>query len=80
MFMDCSRWQGTFGKVIARIKVTDINGQRITLGRSVKRNLGKLIGTLPLFIGMFWILFDKRKQALHDKFARTVVIQRTDGF
>jgi uncharacterized RDD family membrane protein YckC len=30
---------------------------------------------LPLFIGLIWVAFDKKKQSWHDKLAGTVVVR-----
>ena len=35
-----------------------------------------VIRLAPLLLGVVWIAFDERKQAWHDKMARTVVIHR----
>lgn len=72
--MDCTNWQGTLGKKLMEIKVTDENGFKLNFVESVKRNFGKLISVIPLFIGVLWVFFDKRKRTLHDKMAKTVLL------
>ena len=32
--------------------------------------------TIPLFMGLVWVAFDKRKQGWHDKLAGTVVVRK----
>ncbi len=39
------------------------------------RYLGYYISMLPLFLGIFWVGWDKRKQGWHDKIAGTLVIK-----
>lgn len=74
-FMDTSSWQGTLGKKIVGIKVSDSYGNRINFVQSMKRNFSKMLSVIPLFIGIFWIFFDKQKRCWHDKIAKTVIIE-----
>jgi uncharacterized RDD family membrane protein YckC len=41
---------------------------------AVIRGLGFLLSEITL-VGFVWILFDRKKQGIHDKFAHTMVIQ-----
>ena len=75
VFMECSVRQGTFGKSILKVKVCDVEGLRITLGRSFLRNSCKILGFLSLGIGFFVGFFDRKQQCWHDKLARTLVIK-----
>ena len=74
--MDCSREQGSFGKQLVGIKVVDFQGERLTIKKSILRNLGKILSKLALFIGFIWILFDKNKQGWHDKIGKTYVVTK----
>ncbi len=74
-FMDCSSFQGTLGKYIMKIRVADYEGNPISLKQSTIRNFSKFISIVPLFIGVFWILFDKKHRAWHDKIAKTIIIE-----
>ncbi len=69
---EASNWQGTPGKRLLKIKVTDITGQRITIKRSAIRFFSKIIST-QLLIGYIMILFTKQRQGLHDFIAKTLV-------
>ncbi len=73
MVMECSAKQGTFGKQILRIKVCDMQGERISLARSVGRNLLKIVSVLPFFIGYLFSFFNKQQQCMHDMLAGTLV-------
>ncbi|MHB1178834.1 MAG: RDD family protein [Daejeonella sp.] len=75
MVMEASAKQGTYGKILMGVKVSDETGLPITLGRSVIRNLSKLICVITLGLGYAYGFFDKRQQCLHDKIAGTVVIK-----
>lgn len=72
--LEASRWQATLGKRIVGIRVADREGQPIGLGRALARNLGKLVSILPYGIGVWWMLFNVRRQTLHDRIAGTIVI------
>lgn len=73
--MESSKFQGTIGKLVLGIKVTDVNGERITFSKALLRNLSKIISGAILMIGYLMILFDSKKQGLHDKIADTYVVK-----
>lgn len=73
--MHASKWQGTLGKMIVGIKVTDINGQRISFGRSLGRFLATILSGV-LYIGYIIAAFTEKKQSLHDLIAGTVVVYK----
>lgn len=58
--------QGTWGKQILGIKVTDLHGRRISTGQAVGRFFAKIISNLTCGIGYLLPLFTDRKQTLHD--------------
>ncbi len=70
---DCSSVRGTFGKQMMNIQVTDKKGRRISLKKSIARNLFKIISYTIAGFGFLNILFDKKKQGWHDRFANTLV-------
>ena len=35
---------------------------------------------LPIYLGFAWIAIDKRKQGLHDKLAKTLVLYQADDY
>lgn len=73
--MECSPLQATLGKLALGIRVTDEQGRRIDLGRSLGRQFGKILSTLTLFIGFIMAAFTKKKQALHDILAGCLVVK-----
>ncbi len=72
---EASTRQGTYGKFLMGIKVTDESGLPISLGQSLIRNLSKLICVATLGLGYAFGFFDKRQQCIHDKIASTLVIK-----
>ena len=74
--MEGSYRQGTFGKSIMGIKVVDENGNRLTLKKSISRNVCKLLSYGVLLLVFIWILFDDKKQGWHDKINKTFVVNK----
>lgn len=70
---ECSAMQGTFGKRLLGLRVTDKDGKRLTFGRSVWRNFAKFFSAIPLGLGFLWVVWSKQKQAWHDSLAKTFV-------
>jgi len=72
-FMLSSPYQATLGKMIFGMKVTDLNGNRISFARATGRHFAKWLSTLILWIGFIMVGFTDRKQGLHDMLAGTLV-------
>lgn len=74
---EASKWQATPGKLALRLRVTDLNGHRISIGRSAARNVVRLMslvfGLIPIvcYLAVAWT---QRKQGLHDMMASTFVL------
>jgi uncharacterized RDD family membrane protein YckC len=66
--------QATPGKMALGIKVTDMDGNRVSFGRAVGRYFGKILSWMIIGIGMLMIVFTEKKQGLHDIMAGTLVI------
>lgn len=72
-WMESSSRQATLGKMIFNMKVTDLNGNRISFARASGRHFAKYLSGLILGIGYIMAGFTDRKQALHDMIAGTLV-------
>ena len=72
--MECSVKQATFGKQILRIQVCDLEGKRISPGRSVARNLCKVFSLITV-AGYLLSFFNKKQQCLHDVICDTLVMK-----
>jgi uncharacterized RDD family membrane protein YckC len=72
--MESSKKQATLGKAAVGIIVTDQNFNRISFGRATARYFSKWISGLILDLGYIIAAFTRKKQALHDFIAETVVI------
>ena len=73
--MESSAKQATHGKRILKIRVCDMQGNRLTSTHAAGRNLAKVLSILTLCIGYLYIFFNKQQQALHDVVAGTLVIK-----
>jgi len=67
----------TFGKMAVRIRVVNEDGTPLDYRKAFLRWLGYFLCDLTFNIGYIWAAFDARKQGLHDKVCRTLVL-RTD--
>ena len=65
----------TVGKKILRIKVVDENYNVLTFRKALIRELSKIFSELIYYIGFLWVLIDKKKQAWHDKIAKTFSVK-----
>jgi uncharacterized RDD family membrane protein YckC len=74
--MESSHYQATFGKIALGIKVVNHNGQRLTFQKALLRNVSKIISSILFGIGFIMIVFDSRKQGLHDKIADTFTVEQ----
>ena len=72
-FMESSSYQATLGKMIFGMKVTDLNGNRISFERATGRHFAKWLSAMVLGIGYIMVGFTERKQGLHDLLAGTLV-------
>ncbi len=72
--MESSAKGATLGKMVLGIRVTDLNGNRVSFGRATGRYFAKIISSLVLMIGYIIAGFTDRKQALHDIIAGCLVI------
>lgn len=73
-FCESSAWQATIGKLALGIRVTDLQGARISFPRALGRYAGKYLSALILCIGFLMVAFTRRKQGLHDMLANTLVL------
>lgn len=66
----------TLGKKVMGIRVVDEKGQKPSYFTFFLREIiGKFVSAIILLIGYFMILWDSKKQGLHDKIASTYVVK-----
>jgi uncharacterized RDD family membrane protein YckC len=76
-YLESGEKQGTWGKQMVGLYVTDLLGNPITFGRASGRFFAKIVtGMIPLGIGYIMAGFTERRQALHDMIASCLVLRR----
>ena len=73
---ESSAWQATPGKYLLRLRVTTLDGQRVTFGQALLRNVAKILSLIPLGFGFLMIGITLKNQCLHDKIAKTLIMKR----
>lgn len=71
---ESSTWQATVGKRLLKLKVTDMDGQRISFGKATGRYFGQILSGMICGIGYIMVAFTEKKQGLHDMLAGTLVV------
>jgi uncharacterized RDD family membrane protein YckC len=69
--LESSGWQATLGKRLVGLVVTDLGGHQISFGRATGRYFSKVT-----IIGLLFVPFSARRQALQDMMANTLVVRR----
>ena len=65
----------TIGKRALGIRVYDFRaGGPIGTSRGILRYFARILSTIPLLLGYFWMLWDDESQTWHDKIAGSVVV------
>jgi uncharacterized RDD family membrane protein YckC len=72
--LESSPKQATVGKFTLGLKVTDLRGKRISFWHANARYFARVLSAVPLLLGFLLIQFTRRRQALHDYAARTLVM------
>jgi uncharacterized RDD family membrane protein YckC len=72
---ESSRHQATLGKRLLGIHVVRLTGDELSFGRAVWRTIVKILGLYTLCVGWLISLFNRKRQALHDLAAGTVVVR-----
>ena len=65
----------TFIRTAFFISIFAIFGVAATFGQATGRYFGKILSTVILFIGYLMMIWDEKKQTLHDKMANTLVVK-----
>ena len=67
----------TLGKMALKIKVvSEETGENLTYGNAILRELvGKIVSGIVIGLGYFWMLWDDKRQAWHDKIGRSLVVK-----
>lgn len=64
------------GKLLYKAHIVDATSYKeATLKQYIIRYCGYYISLLPLGLGFWWVIWDKKKQSWHDKMAHTIVVK-----
>jgi len=75
--LESSERQATIGKSVMSLRVTNLEGKRLSFGHAAGRFFAKIVsGMVPLAIGYIMAALTEKKQALHDLIAGTLVLKR----
>lgn len=74
--MEGSSLQATLGKMALGIKVTSLAGSRLNFLHATGRTFAQLLSAAILYVGFLMAGFTKRRQALHDLVAGTLVVRK----
>ena len=68
----------TLGKMLFKCQVVDVKTfKKVSLKQGLIRFIMIPFSILPLLIGLFMINWNSKRQALHDKVAKTIVVYKT---
>ena len=70
--------QATVGQKALKIKVVDVNGNKISFGQASGRFFGNILNFLTLFIGYFMFFFNDKQQCLHDYVSSCMVVKERE--
>ena len=73
--LESSTRQASLGKMALGLRVTDLEGRRLSFARASGRYFASILSKLVLGIGFLMIAFTERKQGLHDMLAGTLVVR-----
>ena len=71
---EMSSWRGSVGKRVLKLEVRAEDSDINPLKRTLIRNFLKILSISLLFYGFLMASFDRRRQTLHDKISRSIVV------
>jgi uncharacterized RDD family membrane protein YckC len=74
--LDASAKQGTWGKQIVGLRVTDLDGRRLSIGRAIGRFFARYLTICTCGIGYLLPLFTQKRQTLHDLICGCIVVNK----
>jgi uncharacterized RDD family membrane protein YckC len=69
----------TVGGILFNLKIVRSDGRPVDWPTSIVRALSCFLSLVVAGLGFIWIVFDKDRQAWHDKIAGTLVVRTTKG-
>lgn len=72
---DSNASQATPGKRLFKLKIIDLNGNKMSIARALFRSLAVFISIVPIGLGIWYISTDPKKQGWHDLISGSYVIK-----
>lgn len=69
----------TIGKMMTGIRVRRKDGGKISMVTAFLRHIGRIISAIIFMLGFLLAFIDGKRQALHDKIANTMVLNKGTG-
>lgn len=74
--MESSNMQGTFGKMAMGLKVTDMEGRKVSFTKATARYFLRWVSSFLFGLGYLFPFFTEKRQALHDLLSGCLVIEK----
>jgi len=74
ILLEMSSWRGSVGKKVLKLEVHAEDSDIDPLKRTLIRNFLKILSISLLFFGFLMASFDRRRQTLHDKISKSIVV------
>jgi uncharacterized RDD family membrane protein YckC len=72
---EASSRRASLGKRVLGLSVVSEEGEQLSFTQASIRYFSKILSVLILFLGYFMMLFSHKKQTLHDKIAKSLVLK-----
>jgi uncharacterized RDD family membrane protein YckC len=66
----------TPGMMLMKIKIANYEGGNISILQALLRVFAWIMAAIPLLIGFIPVFFSKKRQGLHDRLVKTIVIRK----
>jgi uncharacterized RDD family membrane protein YckC len=70
---ESSNLKATPGKLIFKLKVLSVHGNKLNFTQAFKRNICKILSASILFIGYLSMIFNPKKKTWHDQITNTII-------
>lgn len=66
----------TLGMILLKMRIANLDGKRIDWLKATLRTFGFILCLVTFGLGFLPILFDKKRQGLHDRLTKTMVVMK----
>lgn len=76
MFLFLGLFSKTPGQMIMKVRVATIDGKALNWLQAALRTFATILASLPVCLGFLPILFTSKRQGLHDKLVKNIVVKK----